>query len=228
MKEILIYDAIGADFFGDGVTATAIAAELADTEGDILVRINSPGGDVFDGAAIYNLLRGYSKGAVDVVVDGLAASAASVIAMAGRNVTMAHNSLMMIHNPWTFAFGEASEMLKSAERLDTIKDTIIATYQSRSELDKDVISQLMDDETWLDADGAIANGLADSKDGEGLQIAASAVPWIRNQPEKIEADGVVTLNVNAITSEIALKGQPTPNARIERRERFSNLTKELQ
>lgn len=225
MKEILIYDAIGADFFGDGVTATAIAAELKESEGDILVRINSPGGDVFDGAAIYNLLRGYKNGAVDIVVDGLAASAASVIAMAGRSVTMAHNSLMMIHNPWTFALGDSSEMVKTAERLDKVKDTIIATYQSRSSLDKDVISQLMDEETWLDADGAIANGLADSKDGEAMQIAASAVPWIRNQPEKV--GDVLTLNVNAISSEITLKSQPSFDARIERRERFSNITKEL-
>ncbi|MCK5219101.1 Clp protease ClpP, partial [bacterium] len=117
--EILIYDQIGEDWFGDGVQAKKFAEELRDL-GDIEtieLRINSPGGSVWDGNAIYNTLRGH-KATVNVTIDGLAASIASVIAMSGDTITMPENALMMIHNPATIAFGEAEEMRKAANMLD--------------------------------------------------------------------------------------------------------------
>ena len=114
MNEILIYDAIGEDYFGNGVTAKSIHDQLSGMEGDVVVRLNSPGGDVFQGTAIYNILEQYKGGKVTMVVDGLAASAASVIAMAGH-LTMADNSMLMIHNPWTVAAGDAEELRSNAE-----------------------------------------------------------------------------------------------------------------
>jgi ATP-dependent protease ClpP protease subunit len=184
--DLLIYDVIGDwidDIFGfDGVTTaksfTAALAEVPENVKTIRVRINSPGGDVFGAAAIANALRNeqLSKGRkVETYVDGLAASAASVIAMAGSKVTMADNALMMVHNPWTAAVGNPAELRKAAETLDGVRDTIIATYQWHSPLDAKEIGKLMDEETWMSADEAIANGFADAK-VEGLSAAASIDP----------------------------------------------------
>lgn len=223
MNEILIYDFIGSNFFEEGVTAKSVHDALKDMDGDVTVRINSPGGDVFQGASIYNLLNQYDRGEVHTVIDGLAASAASVIAMAGKT-TIAKNGLFMIHNPWTFAMGEAKDMTKTAELLDKVKDSIITTYESKATTDRDAISQLMDDETWFDAEGAVANGFVDEVEGEAESIAACAVPWIQNQPERVEDGGNVIVNVSAITCEIQASQSPANHARrIELRKRFSQL-----
>jgi ATP-dependent protease ClpP protease subunit len=184
--DLLLYDVIGDwfdDIWGfDGVTTAksflAALAEVPENVKTIRVRINSPGGDVFGAAAIANALRNeqLSKGRkVETYVDGLAASAASVIAMAGSKVTMADNALMMVHNPWTAAVGNPAELRKAAETLDGVRDTIIATYQWHSPLDAKEIGKLMDEETWMSADEAIANGFADAK-VEGLSAAASIDP----------------------------------------------------
>jgi len=185
--DLQLYDVIGDwvdDIFGfDGVTTAksfiAALAEVPENVKTIRVRINSPGGDVFGAAAIANALRDQqlSKGRkVETYVDGLAASAASVIAMAGSKVTMADNALMMVHNPWApHAAGSASDLRRSADVLDALRDTIVATYQWHSSLDAKAIGKLMDDETWMSADEAIANGFADAK-VEGLSAAASIDP----------------------------------------------------
>lgn len=183
VAEIHIIDFIGDwldELWGFGVTAKAFVDELAKlpaTVNTIRVHINSPGGDIQGGVNIANALREQvSKGRrVETIVDGLAASIASVIAMAGETVTMADNALMMIHNPWTIEIGSASDLRKTADVLDTMRGQIVATYQWHSELtDADLIA-LMDAETWMDADEAIAHGLATDKI-EGLKAAASIDP----------------------------------------------------
>lgn len=178
-----------------GVTARAFVEDLANlaaTVKTIRVHINSPGGDVQGGVNIANALREQqlSKGrTVETYVDGIAASAASIIAMAGSKVHMADNALMMVHNPWTVSVGNAAEMRKVADILDTIRGQIIATYQWHSTLDADDLADLMDDETWMDADEAIANGFATDR-VEGLQAAAAidrGARAILNVPEKYRA-----------------------------------------
>jgi ATP-dependent protease ClpP protease subunit len=146
------------------------------------VRINSPGGDVFDGFAIYNLLNQH-EGKVTVYVDGLAASAASVIAMAGDEIVMADNALMMIHDPWTMSVGNAAEMRETASLLDKISGSILTTYLSKSNLEAADITQKMKDESWFNAVEAVEFGFATSIASESAQtIANTAKPWIRNMP----------------------------------------------
>ena len=127
----------------------------------INLHINSPGGSVFEGIAIYNMLK-QNKAHVNVYVDGLAASIASVIAMSGDAIFMPSNSMLMIHNPWTIAVGNASELRKQADDLDKITESSIQTYlnQAGDKLDEETLRQLMDDETWLTAKEAVDYGLA--------------------------------------------------------------------
>jgi ATP-dependent protease ClpP protease subunit len=182
MAEILIYDDIGPEEWG-GVSAKAVKAQLdAMPDADqIVVRINSPGGDVFDGFAIYNLLKQHPAH-ITVKVDGMAASAASVIAMAGDTIEMASNARMMIHNPWTLAVGDSAEMRKKAELLDQIKESIVATYKARVKMEEADIAEAMDSEWWFGAKAAIEHGFADAESGAAKAIKNTAKPWIRNAP----------------------------------------------
>ena len=184
--DIYILDIIGDwldDLWGfDGVTtAKAFVEELSKLEDSVKtlrVHLNSPGGDVFAALNIANALRDQrvSKGrTVETIVDGLAASSASIIAMAGSPVRMSDNALMMIHDPWSFAIGGSDDLRKEADALDTVRDTIVTTYQWHSELKTDELRALMEAETWMDADEAIAKGFADEK-VEGLKAAASINP----------------------------------------------------
>ena len=134
--------------------------ELLAGEGDITVWINSPGGDCVAAAQIYNMLMDY-KGNVTVKIDGIAASAASVIAMAGTTVLMSPVSMLMIHNPMTLAIGDKSEMEKAIDMLEAVKDSIINAYEIKTGLSRAKISHLMDEETWMDANKAIELGFAD-------------------------------------------------------------------
>jgi len=202
MPEILIYDDIGPEEWG-GVSAKGVKAQLdAMGEADeIVVRINSPGGDVFDGFAIYNLLKEHPAH-VTVKVDGMAASAASVIAMAGDRIEMAANARMMIHNPWTMAIGDSANMRKTAELLDQIKDSIVATYGSRVKMEAADIAEAMDSEWWFGAKDAIAHGFADAESGAAKAVKNIAKPWIRNAPQE------------------APEPAPVPEFRIAARQRF--------
>jgi ATP-dependent protease ClpP protease subunit len=182
--EILVDDFIGDwidNYWGFGVTAKAFVSELAampDEVKSIKVRINSPGGDVFAAAQIANALRQWASKCgrtVETYVEGLAASAASVIAMAGAPVKMADNSLMMIHEPWSGAVGNAGEMRKAADVLDQVRDTIVATYRWHTDKTEEEIVALLEAETWMNADEAIEAGFADEK-VEGLRAAASIDP----------------------------------------------------
>lgn len=156
-NEVLIYDQIGLY----GVSASQFAVELRqmDSSKRLSVKINSPGGDVFDGIAIYNQLRDY-KGGVDTIVDGLAASIASVIAMAGETITMYDTAMMMIHKPWTFTLGDSDQLRKDADLLDKIQEQIKIAYSNKTALTDSELDGIINAETWLSADEAEEYGFA--------------------------------------------------------------------
>ena len=147
-------------WFDDDVTPALFKSDLMDGEGDVIVWINSPGGDCFAAAQIYNMLRDY-PGHVTVKIDSIAASAASVIAMAGDTVQMSPVGIMMIHNPATIAIGDHNEMQKAIDMLSGVKDSIINAYATKTGLSRSKLSRLMEDETWMDTGQAIELGFAD-------------------------------------------------------------------
>lgn len=147
-------------WWGDEVTPKMFKDELLAGTGDITVWINSPGGDVFAAAQIYNMLMDYT-GKVTVKIDGLAASAASVIAMAGGDVYMSPVSMLMIHNPSTIAIGDSEEMLRAKALLDEVKESIINAYELKTGLSRTKLSHLMDAESWMNANKALELGFAD-------------------------------------------------------------------
>ena len=169
-------------WFDDDITPQLFKDELFAGDGDITVWINSPGGDCVAAAQIYNMLMDY-KGNVTIKIDGIAASAASVIAMAGTKVLMSPVSMLMIHNPITVAMGDAGEMEKAIEMLGSVKDSIINAYEIKTGLSRAKISHLMDAETWMDANKAVELGFAD----DILSRHSAAVPT-QEQPEEDEDD----------------------------------------
>lgn len=148
-------------WFGDEVTPKQFKSELNNDGGNITVWINSPGGDVFAASQIYNMLMDY-KGHVTVKIDGIAASAASVIAMAGGEVQMSPVSMMMIHNPMTIAFGDTAEMKKAIQMLSEVKESIINAYELKTGLSRTKLSHMMDDESWFNSKKAVELGFADA------------------------------------------------------------------
>lgn len=168
VAEILIYDEIS--FWG--VDAGAFNADLAQvTASTINLRINSPGGSVFDGVAIYNALKGHGA-RVNVTIDGLAASIASVIALAGDRVTMGEGSFMMIHDPWALAIGNAADMRETADVLEKIGGSMADIYTANSDMSRADVLAAMADETWYTAPEAVDVGLADETH-EGAEASAS-------------------------------------------------------
>lgn len=159
---ISIYDPIGFDWWtGEGVTAKRISAALRSIgPKDVTVLINSPGGDVFEGLAIYNLLREH-QGKVTVKVLGLAASAASFIAMAADELQIARAGFLMIHNAWTIAAGDRLEFREAADFLETIDGTLADIYAARTGQSAEEMGRMMDVETWLGGKAAIDEGFAD-------------------------------------------------------------------
>lgn len=162
--EILIYDAIGRSLGDDSAVGAKPFVEalnaLAKNPGDITIRINSPGGNVAEGTAIYSAIRGISKRVV-IQIDGWAASIASLIALAGRECRMSDVGQFMIHNPSTMAYGSAAELRKAAKMLDGVKGSMVKGYRRKSGLSVAAISKLMDDTTWMSAKEAKANGFVD-------------------------------------------------------------------
>lgn len=147
-------------WFDDDVTPQMFRSELNAGRGPITIWINSPGGDCIAAAQIYNMLMEYPAD-VTVKIDGIAASAASVISMAGTKVLVSPVSMMMIHNPATVAFGDTAEMKKAAAMLDEVKESIINAYEIKTGLSRAKLSHLMDAETWMNAGTAIELGFAD-------------------------------------------------------------------
>lgn len=158
---INIYGVIGADFWGDGITAASVAATLRQIgTGPVTVSINSPGGDMFEGIAIYNLLRAHPA-EVTVKIVGYAASAASVIAMAGDNVLIARSGFLMIHNAWVCACGDRHYFSEISAMLEPFDAAMAEVYAGRSGQEKDAIAAMMDAETWIGGAAAIEQGFAD-------------------------------------------------------------------
>jgi len=168
--EVLIYDEIG--FFGVSAKDFINDFQKISPDATINLRINSPGGEVFDGLAIFNLIRAH-KGEVITTIDGLAASMASAIALAGNKVIMPENAYMMIHNPWGIAIGDAQDMADMADFLEKLNGTLANIYVKKSGKEQDEIRNLMDQETWLTAAEAKDLGLADEV-SEAKKLAARA------------------------------------------------------
>lgn len=192
--EIWIYDQIGEDFWtGGGLTAKNFQKDLSEIKSrKIDLHINSPGGDVFDGITIYNLLKQHPA-KITTYIDGLAASIASVIALAGEKVYMAENALYMVHNPWGMVMGGAADMRKTADLLDKIRGSMTTTYSGKTGKGEDEIIPLLDAETWLDAEEAKAFGFVDEVT-EKIDMAACskfepvmAKLGFRNVPKNIGA-----------------------------------------
>ena len=184
--EIYIYETIGDGWLG-GISAKSFAKELKDLGkvDDIEVFISSDGGSVFDGVSIYNQLKRH-RARVITNIDGIAASIASVIAMAGDEVYMAENAQMMIHKAWTVTSGNADELRKQADILDQIdEDTIVKTYANRSGMDEGEISSLMSDETWMSSDEAKEYGFIDGITAEVKMAAYYDLSKFKNVPAKL-------------------------------------------
>ena len=161
-KRVLRINGVIAEesWLDDEITPTLFASELNAGSGPVTIWLNSPGGDVVAAARIYNMLLDY-PGKVTVNIDGIAASAASVIAMAASTVAMSPVSMLMIHNPATLAMGDKTELSRALDMLESVKDSIINAYQLKTGLSRAKLSKLMDAETWMDARAAIDLGFAD-------------------------------------------------------------------
>ena len=208
--EIYIFGVI-VDYKWDEEDVTA--KEFIDTLkglGDIDLHINSPGGSVAAGNAIYNAMRRH-KGSIHVYIDSLAASMGSVIAMGGDKVIMPANAMLMIHDPWSYAIGNASDMRKAADTLDKFKTGMVAAYQEKSGMDASKIEQLMSEETWITAAEALEMGFADEIE-EPVQIAAQFdlsryrnVPNALTRPPRSEANKPSVKGENHVMNLVELK-----------------------
>lgn len=184
-------------WFGDEVTPKLFKDELESGRGKLTLWINSPGGDVFAAAQIYNMLMDYPYD-VTVKIDALAASAASVIAMAGTKVCMSPVAMLMIHNPMTVAIGDSEEMQKAIEMLAEVKESIINAYEIKSGLSRNKISKLMDAETWMNAKEAKRLGFAD-------EILFSDRDKSLNEDEEISDEGLMLFSRKAVTDSLLSK-----------------------
>ncbi|GLC79319.1 head maturation protease, ClpP-related [Lacrimispora brassicae] len=201
-------------WYGDEVTPELFRNELESGSGDITVWINSPGGDVFAAAQIYNMLMDY-KGSVTVKVDALAASAASVVAMAGTTVQMSPVAMMMIHNPMTIAIGDSEEMKRAGTMLDEVKESIMNAYEIKTGLNRSKLSHLMNAESWFNARKAVELGFAD-------EIMSD------KHMAREERDGLATgmiFSRAAVTNSLLNKLVPEPN---EKRTPVEQLEKRLE
>lgn len=192
VPELYIYDAIGSSMWDSGVVPKDFVKELKNLEKKyekVNIRINSPGGFVHDAFAIYTRLE-QSPLAIDVYIDGLAASSASYIAMAGDNIFMSDTSDIMIHDPWTLMAGGSADLRKEADLLDAVKSKIMKIYRNKTNLSIEKLDKMMSDETWLDAEEAVKLGFA-TEIMEGSKAAACggfdlSMFNFNNTPEKVK------------------------------------------
>jgi ATP-dependent Clp protease protease subunit len=212
--EIYIYESIGEGWYG-GITAKSFSESMKEL-GNVTaldIYINSPGGSVFDGIAIFNQIRRFNGERI-VHIDGIAASIASVIAMAGDEIRIAGNGMMMIHDPWSMAFGTADEMRKMADSLDKVRDTILDTYTAKTGGKRDEISDLMTAETWLSADEAVEKGFATSKTEEkSLKAEFTMLDKFQNTPEPLKRQANSAQSMIArvnLRAEILRRKTPVP------------------
>ncbi len=232
--EILFYgDIEGASSYSEGNnTSDDFAAALAALNGkSITLRINSPGGDVFEAQAIYNLLKSY-KGKISAHIDGICASAATLVACAAEKITMPTNSLFMIHNPACFLMDgyEAGDLRKTADMLDSVKDCILNVYlaKTKGKVSEKAIRKMMDEETWMTSEEALAHGFVDEVDDFGVSASMKSgmvvvngisMPTIRNRQEELvnlmgkkvkkvnnETDGIID-KIKAVLKEMGIGEQ---------------------
>lgn len=232
--EVLIFGEIGLF----GITAKEVIKEIRD-HGPITslnVRINSPGGEVFDGLAIFNFLNSLDV-EITVQVDGVAASIASVIAMAGDVINMAENAMMMIHNPWAFAGGDAAELREMADLLEKVQENLIGIYEKRTGQTRDEIQTLLDAETWFTAEEAVDAGLADNIT-DRLEIAAKVcdafdLSCFPNRPDTLKNKKPCTCKgAQSAINDPAPDPDPEPDPPVdpkhaERKKLVNELEKEL-
>ena len=192
-------------WFDDDVTPQIFKDELNSGSGDITVWINSPGGDCIAAAQIYNMLMDY-KGNVTVKIDGIAASAASVIAMAGTKVLVSPVSMLMIHNPMTVAYGNSAEMQKAIDMLGSVKDSILNAYEIKTGLSRTKLSHLMDAETWMDANKAIELGFADELMQRSAATDEVPVPQISMM---FSRTAVVNSLMDKLAAKCKIEAKPT-------------------
>ena len=204
-KRVLLLDGEISDetWWGDEVTPQMFRSDLNAAEGDIDLWINSPGGDCYAAAQIYNMLMEY-KGTVAVKIDGIAASAASVVAMAGTTVEISPLGMLMIHNPMTVSIGDTHEMERTITFLSEIKESIINAYEIKTGLSRAKISRLMDAETWMNAKKAVELGFADSVLYADVQRPVTEV-----------ADGLIFSRAAVTNSLLSKFGQGTQNANVD-------------
>ena len=197
-------------WYDDDVTPQLFKNDLYADSGDVTVWLNSPGGDCVAAAQIYNMLKEY-PGNVTIKIDGIAASAASLIAMAGDNILMSPVSMMMIHNPLTMAIGNADDMQKAAAMLDEVKESIINAYELKTGLSRAKLSHLMDDETWMNAVKAVELGFADGI----LYRDADEEPEEECKPDGESSDGEAESESDEEKEKNNNKGHKTENKAFE-------------
>lgn len=199
-------------WFDDDITPTQFREELFAGNGPITVWINSPGGDCIAASQIYTMLMDY-KDDVTVKIDGIAASAASVIAMAGTEVLMSPTAMMMIHNPATIAMGDHEDMQKAIEMLDEVKESIINAYEIKTSLSRAKLSHLMDAETWMNANKAVELGFADGvlEDEKAVEITVPAYAFSRKTVQ-----AALMNKISAKTKPVQKADIPTPAAEPEK------------
>jgi len=221
MERVLFLNGTIAEdsWFDDDVTPQLFKNELLSGNGDVTVWINSPGGDCIAAAQIYNMLVEY-KGNVTVKIDGIAASAASVIAMAGTKVLMSPVSMLMIHNPMTIAYGSSEEMQRAISMLDEVKNSIIDAYEIKTGISRIKLSHLMDAETWMDANKAVELGFADEVITRGTDIENMEVP-------KVSVLYLKTAVTNSLMDKIAEKCNTKQNVKSEQKIKADSLMDRL-
>lgn len=221
--EIDLFDEIG----GWGVYAKdfkdEVKALVSSSSEDIIVNINSPGGSVFEGIEIYNYLKSIEN-KVTVKINSLAASIATVIALGADELHISESAFFMIHNPWSMAMGEADDMRKQADTLDKIKETILSIYEKNSNLDRERITAMMDEETWLTGSEAVEYGFA-SQLTEGIKVAAMATTDIINQFKNIPKELNMAEEKSVLDKiKSLLSGDEVKN---ELQERYAEITEEV-
>ena len=198
-------------WFDDDVTPQQFKDELFAESGDVTIWINSPGGDCVAAAQIYNMLKSY-EGNITVKIDGMAASAASVIAMAGTKVLMSPVSMLMIHNPATIAWGDSGEMQKAIDMLSEVKESIINAYEMKTGMSRSKLSHLMDAESWMNVNKAVELGFADD------------ILFRKSEPEDVEQPQIAMMFekaavTNSLMDKIAKKCRIQKPAEPETEER---------
>lgn len=239
--ELILYGSIGSDEYWDDISDKAFKQDienLGDVE-NITLHINSPGGSVFSAVAIANILKNH-KAKVTANIDGLAASAATIITSACDTVRMPKNALFMIHNPITFAYGNNQEMQKTVQMLDKVKNSIIETYLNKTKTDKETLSELMDNETWMNAEEAKEYGFIDEILDENVEKEVIENKLIINnmafdiskfknfKEKKIQESRVINISVNSTGSpeEIADKFRNILNSTENQKNKGGNMTLE--